>query len=490
MIQQLEQPQSVIRFDRSQKAVFEDKSRIIGVNFHRQKGKDFVAAAKAVDEALSTGQDWFIFGMTQGQADETFLKCKRVVAAMKQLLKRKFGTDQVREDAEEFDDIDRDINQKFRAVARTLHMPNGARVISLPGRNPDGAAGRTGNMIWTEFGLWHRGGYDHWATLFPIINRKGYRIVIISTPRGKNTKFYEVMQNAEGLYSTHACDIYKSVFEEGYQLYDTKGQPFPQDTREEQEQAIATFRRLYNDEGKWPREYGCEFSGDLSALVPWAELERAAGIMPADAPFSFVRIDGDGMVPRRVEWATGAPIAIGWDVARRGHLSVVAINELRPGKPSHLRGVIAMRDVSFAGMRGVVTMLMDTNRRSVGYGDATGLGMESNEELQKRYRDRWTPFTFTGAGKREVASALRTAFSDGMQTLPPMSGPHKLVATDIYAIQKDDTGANLIIEETPNPLCEESHCDIAYAIGLARLAGARSAVMPLPAPRRKKPVGW
>ena len=91
----------------------------------------------------------------------------------------------------------------------------------------------------TEFGLYPKGGYEHWGVLFPIITRGSFKIVIISTPRGKNTKFYELMQNEDGDYSTHTCDIYKSVFEEGYQLLDSKGRPFPQSTREEQEAAIA-----------------------------------------------------------------------------------------------------------------------------------------------------------------------------------------------------------------------------------------------------------
>src|SRR4051794_30183905 len=69
-------PAPMIRFDRSQRAVFEDQSRVIGVNFHRQKGKDFTASAKSVNEAIETGHNWFIIAMTQAQADETFIKAK------------------------------------------------------------------------------------------------------------------------------------------------------------------------------------------------------------------------------------------------------------------------------------------------------------------------------------------------------------------------------------------------------------------------------
>ncbi|MEI8198243.1 MAG: terminase family protein [Phycisphaerae bacterium] len=231
---------SVIKFDQSQRRFFEDPSTVIGVNFHRQKGKDFVAAAKAVNEACATGENWWIVGMNQAQADETFAKVKLFVKAMKALLKRKFGTDEVVEESESFVDYDKEIDHAFECTSRIMRLPNGARITSLPGKNPDGLAGRTGNMILTEFGLYPYGGHPHWDVLFPITTRKGFKFIMISTPRGKNTKFYEVMSNTEGLYSTHTCDIYKSVYEEGYQLYDNKRNPFPQRTRHDGTRAFSS----------------------------------------------------------------------------------------------------------------------------------------------------------------------------------------------------------------------------------------------------------
>ena len=53
----------IIRFDPSQRRLFDDNARVIVVNWHRQKGKDFTAAAKAVDHAIRTKQDWFIVSL-------------------------------------------------------------------------------------------------------------------------------------------------------------------------------------------------------------------------------------------------------------------------------------------------------------------------------------------------------------------------------------------------------------------------------------------
>jgi hypothetical protein len=128
--------------------------------------------------------------------------------------------------------------------------------------------------------------------------------------------------------------------------------------------------------------------------------------------------------------------------------------------------------------------------RSVGCGDSTGLGMDSNETLEHKYRDRWEGVNFGGSRKKELASGLATCFSDHDQTVPAMDGPYKFVATDLYAIQKDDTGGQLVLDETENQLLPESHCDIAYAISLARKAKAKSPVISLPPSRRQKPLGW
>ncbi len=486
---------SVITFDPSQRRLFEDPARVVAVNWHRQKGKDFTAIAKAINEACVTGQDWWVVGMTQAQADETFNKGKKVIGAMKLLLKRMFGTDEVREESESFVDYDAEIDHAFVCTARIMRLPNGARVVSLPGKDPDTLAGRTGNMLLTEFGLYPKGGYPHWDVLFPITTRGGFKFIMISTPRGKNTKFYEVFSNAEGFYSVHFCDIYKSVHEDGYQLYDAQGKPFPQNTTEERDLAIKTFRRIYNSESKWPREYECQFTGDLSSLIPWAELERAAEL-GKDLPFDFVRVNDSGSPigpvwqALKAEALAGGRVEVGWDVARTNHLSAITINFNRTNRPKHLRFVVAMRNLPFEDQRAFVRAAMDLRYGSVGGGDATGLGRESNEAMEKRYKDRWSPYQFTVPGKRAIASSLVTAFGDGAQTLPALDGPHKSIATDLYAIQKDDTGGQLLLEETPNPLLPESHCDIAYSLGINRVVGARQYRSPMRAPMLHKPEGF
>jgi hypothetical protein len=74
----------MVRFDPSQMRFFLDESRVIVVVWHRQKGKDFTAAGKAVDHCIRTHQDWYIISLTQRQADATFAKCRQHFEAFKE----------------------------------------------------------------------------------------------------------------------------------------------------------------------------------------------------------------------------------------------------------------------------------------------------------------------------------------------------------------------------------------------------------------------
>lgn len=477
-LEEISAPPAMVTFDASQRRFFEDASRVIVVNWHRQKGKDFTAAAKAIVSALKTGQDWFIVSLTQRQADATFAKCKKFVEAYKRVLK--LAGEVVYSD-KQYAEYDKTIDQHFACTARQIVLPNGARVISLPGRDPDTLAGLTGNVIFTEFGLFPNGGYGHWSVIFPIAMR-GFQVIVISTPRGKNTKFYELCADTEN-YSVHTCDIYQSVEKEGFVLRDNDGNPT----------TIERFRRLYNDESKWPREYECKFTGDLQSLIKWAQIEQAAALS-LGLGFTFCKVENEAGW-RSDFFASKVPaggwLNFGWDVARTGHLSSLWCNLRINGQPDHLYGLVLMHNCSFALQRSIVIAGMDSAQgRSVGCGDNTGLGMDSNETLSTKYRDRWEGVNFGGGRKKEIASGLATAFGDGSQTIPALDSPYKFIATDLYAIQKDDTGGKLLLDETENPLMPESHCDIAYSGGLARMAGARKNLEPLPPPLESKPAGW
>jgi len=452
------QPASVIKLAPCQQRLFADQSRVIVVNWHRQRGKDFCAAAKAVDHAIRTGQDWYIVSITQRQADATFDKAKAIAKAFCVTAQR---LAEISVEEREYSEIDREIEQEFRCTARTLHLPGGGSVTALPGRDPDTLAGLTGNVIFTEFGLFPKGGYDHWRVVFPLATR-GYQVIVISTPRGKNTKFYELCSQPE-TYSVHFQDILASIRED-LVLRDNQGNPTD----------LATFKKLYGDEAGWQREYLCLFTGDMTALVSWAQIVAAGQRVEGLRLDTLDVTDGNGWRADfwhdLAETGQGRRPEIGWDVARHTDLSVIWVNLRGSMDPVRtLRKIVICRRTSFALQREIVRSVLDRYPRAVGCGDATGLGMDSNETLATAYGSRWQPVTFTQKTKRELGSGMMTAFDEGSMALAAsaVQGEHKFVATDIYALQKQGDKANLIISEGTNPLEPDSHCDIAWAAALA-----------------------
>ena len=463
--------------DPAQRRFFHDQSRVQVVNWHRQKGKDFTTAAKATAQAMGDGQTWYIVSLTQRQADETFDKCKWWAERWR------VGFEEA---ARTFTEADADLGGEFVYKAREMKLPNGGRVVSLPGRSPDALAGFTGNVIFTEFGLFPGGGYDHWRVVFPLTTR-GFRVIVISTPRGRNTRFYELVHAPE-LYSVHTCDIEKSVAE-GYVLRDAEGEPTD----------LQTFRGLYGDEAGWRREYLCEFSGDLDALISWAKL-TTAGDLGRGMSFDLIEITGGeggrgesgwepGIFRRLLEAEPGhfpaaARLEIGWDVARKRDLSALWVNLDRGDGFKWLRFLVLMRRVPFELQRAVVVEAMTGPRPAVGCGDATGIGMDSNETLRNRFGQRWEPVDFGGKRKSELGSVLATTFDDRGQAIPPIDGPYKFIAADLYAIHREDLGTDgagerrLRLVENDNPLLAESHCDIAYAGALALRAGTLKHAVP------------
>jgi phage FluMu gp28-like protein len=146
--------------------------------------------------------------------------------------------------------------------------------------------------------------------------------------------------------------------------------------------------------------------------------------------------------------------------------------------PRSLRALVLMHNTSFSLQRTVLCDAMSTGSRNVGCGDATGLGMDSNETLATKFPGRWTPFTFSASGKREIGSLLKTAFDDQDQRIPSTDGEHKFIATDLYAVQKEGDAQTLKLVESGNPMLPESHCDVAYSGGLARKAAQTEYAMP------------
>lgn len=161
--------------------------------------------------------------------------------------------------------------------------------------------------------------------------------------------------------------------------------------------------------------------------------------------------------------------ALGYDVARTGHLSAIPILGM-PEKSWQLLGLLTMHKRKFTLQFDAAAAIMGAIPNIVGAGDATGLGMQTCESLTDIFGTRFTGVNFS-ASKREIGTTMIKVFEDGRIQLSD-AREHEDVQFDLAAIQTDVAPSGLArFVETANPINKLSHCDIAWAIGLGLFVG-------------------
>lgn len=89
-----------------------------------------------------------------------------------------------------------------------LKMQNGCKIYALSS-NPDSARGFTGIIYLDEYAiLGSKDSYEIWKALYPSITHGG-RIVVVSTPKGKVGKFYDLATNKDVAIDNKSRVIYK-----------------------------------------------------------------------------------------------------------------------------------------------------------------------------------------------------------------------------------------------------------------------------------------
>lgn len=449
---------AVIHLPLYQRRWIEDRSRIKIGTMCRQAGKDFSTALEAVLDGLETKQDWFIVSLGLRQAIATGEKAKLHCRAITGMTAEVSTIDWEYQRAEG--------GELFKIQAAQIVLPGGAKITCLPGKDPDVLAGLSGNVIFTEFALFPNNGKDHWRVIFPLITR-GYKLRIITTPRGPDTKAAELRRNIQGKYSVHNVDIHTAI-REGLELTDEEGEPI---TAEE-------LRALYNDEVGWAREYLIQESDELEALISWASIQKCEVKIE---PFLWKEITGPDMSrvletynpSRENMFASLAGLSnrksLGWDIAVKGHLSVITIDEVI-GDVKWDRACIIMHRVNdFDYQEAVVAQAMRT-LEATGVGDETGLGAASCQALEKQFPNRFKGVNFSTA-KIDLATGLKKEVDGGRKRIPAQ---HPAVGIDFHCVQTETIGAakRPHLVETENPDMRASHCDLFYSNAMATDAAA------------------
>ncbi|MCX8507174.1 MAG: terminase family protein [Alphaproteobacteria bacterium] len=347
------------------KWVKDKKRHKIGM-FSRQSGKTFTttfeAAKDCVDaELLNEKRRWIILSRGQRQAEEAMREGVQVhLAAMKR----------------GFEAVDYSFSSGI--TAHEVRFAGGSRITALPA-SPDTARGFAASVMLDEFAF-HQDSREIWKALYPVISA-GHKIRVISTPNGKNNKFYELMTGQDSTWSRHTCDIYQAVAD---------GLP----------RNIDELRAGIGDPEAWAQEYELQF---IDGAGSWLTFDIISQCEMPDA--GKPALYGGGLC------------FVGWDIARRRDLTVFWVIE-QVGNLLITREICEMPRASFEEQEAKLADIMAQYKVVRLAADQTGMGEYPVERAKAKYGDVVEGVLFSPASKLLIATAFKAVFEDRRIAIP------------------------------------------------------------------------
>jgi phage FluMu gp28-like protein len=326
-----------------------------------------------------------------------------------------------------FDALDYDFISDSGVVYKVheIRFRHGSRITALPS-NPDTARGFTANVVLDEFAQ-HRDSRKIWAALFPVTSRPNLKLRILSTPNGKDNKFYELMTAQDSLWSRHTVDIHAAV---AHGL----------------DRNIEELRTALADEDIWAQEYELHFLDEASAWLSY-DLIVAVEDESAGRPEKYQ----DGLC------------FVGNDIAARADLWVAWVWEV-VGDVLWTREVKVLRRESFAAQDAEIARIMNTYRVARLAMDQTGMGEKPVEDAKRRHPGRGEGVLFGPASKLALATVGKAAFEDRKVRIP---AGDPVMRADLHKLKKvtGPTGIPRFVAESDSA----GHADRAWAafLGIA-----------------------
>lgn len=415
-----------------QTAVIKDPANLVIVEKGRQIGLSYAVSYKAVRLAghKDAKLDVWVMSRDEIQAKQFLLYCKRWARVVN------FACTDLGQIV---------IDSEKNISAQVLKFSNGQCIYCLSS-NPDAIVGKTGHVILDEFAL-HKDQRMLYALAKPV-TQWGGTLTIISTHRGVATVFNEIIRDIKERgnpmgWSLHTIPIQLAV-EQGIveKINAATGRT---DTREDW---LARLHKECIDEESWLQEYCCIPADESSAFISYDLITRAE----------------DDTAWKDLDYLQDAknPLYIGFDVARKGDLSVIDIEE-KVGDVLWERHRIEMRGVTYAEQRTRLYALLRLPQVRRCCIDATGLGDQLAEEAKQLFGWKVEPIKFTQQSKSDMAYPLRAMFEENKMRF---RRDEKLRA-DLRGIKKTVTvGGNERFEGDAG----DSHCDRFWAKALAKCA--------------------
>lgn len=422
-----------------QLAWLKDKSRFKIGSMTRQGGKSFVTAGELVEDCIDheiAGKKthWVVLSRGERQAVEYMQKnCIPMVKAFYKVFAAALNNAPPPPMKEVEYTFDRQMPDgtvlPVKYKAHEITLPSGSRITALPA-NPDTARGFSANVLLDEFAF-HADSRAIWTALFPCITR-GYKIRVISTPNGKNNKFYELMTETDGVWSKHTVTIHDAI---------AAGLDVDADE----------LKLGLGDDDAWEQEYELKWADGAGAVIPWDDIVSCE-MEGAGDPKAFA----------------GFTTFIGNDIAGKGNDLWVAIVVEDVSDTLVVREILTERKATFAKQDELMDKLADRygpNRIAM---DETGMGAKPVEDAIGRYgSSRVIGVMFTQQSKQDMVQLLQKKFQDRRIGLPIGD---KALRADLHSVKKSKNPGGSASYNAPTG--GESHGDRFWALALAIYAAS------------------
>lgn len=445
-----------------QKAWLADTARFKHGRWSRQTGKSFVSTLEAVDDCFARRTEWLLLSRGERQSK------KLIAEAKKHALAYGLAAEEIESDYREADTV-------YKMLE--LRIPNGSALYGLPA-NPDTARGWSANVLLDEFAF-HKDSRAIWTALYPTITR-GYKLRVLSTPNGKNNKFYELESNER--FSKHLIDIYAAVAG-GLDLRDEDGQIITPDQLMEamgdREAAEQEYLCLYIDEATAFIGYEliteCE-DPDADVEPAWASRLCAQAQAAYDATKAGNEAGGNRLLAQAKEELLALSfehdLYLGMDIGRKRDLTVIWIDEKREQR-KHAAAIISLRRAPFYQQWFVLQVLLSHPQARRFCGDQSGLGMNLVENAQLKFGSKVEGIDFTTANKEKLATDLKQSLEDHRRVFPA----DRTVRESLHSVRRYSTATGHFrfdAERTD----EIGHADHFWAAALAELASSGPTTRP------------
>lgn len=365
-------PSSILRPRAYQYDILEDTSRFILWCKSRQVGGSWCASLKAADNAIDTGEDWVLLSRSLRQAKRLMKKVAIHVRAMDRLRTEKYGAPSI-----------------IAGIGtEQIELKNGAAIMAMP-CDDETTVGDAANVLLDEFALFPNS-EAIFSALTPCI-MNGFRVIALSSPRGKRGMFAKIYQDPDNGWSKHTTTLYDAE-RGGLVLRDQKGNPITA------KEFLDDLRKKGMSEQAIRQEFLCELIDEATAFLT---LEMIRGVE-------------DAALSRAVNWErlrSGGPFFVGVDIGRYHDLTVIWIWELQEKDLLVCRGAIELRDTPFVEQERRIREIMAHKSVKRCCIDNTGMGIDIGERLadsKKGFGHRVERCTFTESFKAEIATAIKS----------------------------------------------------------------------------------